>query len=50
MLFDDIKKLVNNFIKLIYDVNSGKTIENINKVIKLEKEKKKNSCVSKIGK
>ena len=48
MCFDDIKKLINVYVKAIHDVIAGETIENINKIIKLGKVKKeKNSCVSK---
>ena len=48
MCFDDIKKLINVYVKEIYDVMAGESIETINKIIKLGKVKKeKNSCVSK---
>ena len=51
MIYDDVKKLIDAYIKEIYDVFDGKTTESINKIIKLGQVKKeKSSCVSKKSK
>ena len=51
MSFDNVKELISVYVKEIYDVIDGKSIESINKVIKLGKFKKeKSSCVPKKSK